>query len=96
MVLCRAMLDGELSFFEGAIQMCALRFNIRVSEDNPDIMIFIAIASETDHLPTLQTQQHWSANALHRLRPEFDKVETWAKSFSVRACHNLIARFSKQ
>lgn len=93
--LCRAMLDSELSFFEGAVQVCALHSSIRVSEDDPDIMAFVAIKSETDHWPMLRTQQHWYANALRRLQPEFDKIETWAKSFAVRACNHLIARFSK-
>ena len=93
--LCRAMLDSELSFFEGAVQVCALRSSIRVSEDDLDIMAFVAIKSETDHWTMFKTQQHWSSNALRRLQPEFDKIETWAKSFAVMACNHLIARFSK-
>lgn len=93
--LCRAMLDSELSFFEGAVQVCALHSSIRVSEDDPDIMAFVAIKSETDHWPMLRTQRHWYANALRRLQPEFDEIETWAKSFAVRACNHLIAWFSK-
>src|SRR5512139_3810383 len=94
--LCRAMLVGELSFFEGAIQVCSLRSSIRVSENDPDLMAFVVIESETDHLPPFQTRQLWSAPALQRLQPEFEKTETWAKSFAVEACKNLIERFAKQ
>jgi hypothetical protein len=94
--LCRAMLTGKLSFFEGAIQVCSLRSSIRVSENDPDIMAFVVVESETDHLPPLLTQQHWSAEALHQLQPEFEKTEVWAKGFAPNACKNLIERFAKQ
>ena len=94
--LCRAMLAGELSFFEGAIQVCSLRSSIRVSESDPDITAFVAIESETDSLPTFKAQQLWSADALQRLQPEFEKTETWAKSFASQACNNLIERFAEQ
>ena len=95
-VLCRAMLAGELSFFEGAIQVCSLRSSVRVSENDPDLMAFVVIESETDHLPLLRARQLWSNQALQRLQPEFEKTETWAKSFAVEACTNLIERFAKQ
>ena len=94
--LCRVMLAGELSFFEGAIQVCSLRSSIRVHEDDPDLTVFVVIESETDHLPPLNTQPLWSTHALQRLQPEFEKTETWAKSFAVEACKNLIERFAKQ
>ena len=94
--LCRAMLAGELSFFEGAIQVCALSSSIRVSENDPDIMAFVVIESETDHLPPLKTQPLWSTNALQRLQPELKETEAWAKSFASEACKNLIERFAKQ
>jgi len=35
-LLCRQMLSGELSFFEGAIQVCGLRFKIGVPEFDSD------------------------------------------------------------
>jgi len=94
--LCRAMLAGKLSFFEGAIEVCSLRSSIRVSENDLDIMAFVAIASETDHLPPLKAQPLWSSDALQRLQPEFEKTETWAKSFANESCKNLIERFAKQ
>lgn len=94
--LCRAMLAGELSFFEGAIEVCSLRSSIRVSENDQDIMAFVAIESETDHLPPIKAQPFWSTEALHRLQPEFEKTETWAKSFAIESCKNLIERFAKQ
>lgn len=94
--LCRAMLSGELSYFEGAIRVCPLRFNIGVPEDDPDLMAFVAISSETDHLPPKHIQHRWSPEALHRLQPEFEKTEVWAEPFASKACESLINRFAEQ
>mgnify|MGYP003346502157 CR=1 FL=1 len=93
-LLCRQMLSGELSFFEGAIQVCALRFCVGVSEFDPDLLAFVGVASETDHLPPRQVQHHWSSAALQRLHPEFEQTEVWAKGFASQACQNIIERFS--
>lgn len=94
--LCRAMLAEEMSFFEGAIRVCSLRSNLGVNENDSDLMAFVAIESETDHLPPSHTQNLWSAGALQRLQPEFEKAEEWARAFAGEACKSLIERFTKQ
>lgn len=94
--LCRQMLNGELSFFEGAIQVSALRFSVGVSEFDPDLLKFVAVESETDHLPPPHVQHRWSSAALQHLEPEFEKTEIWAKGVAVQACQNIIERFSPQ
>jgi len=94
--LCRAMLAEEMSFFEGAIRVCSLRSSLGVNENDSDLMAFVAIESETDHLPPRHMQKLWSAGALQRLQPEFEEAEKWARAFSGDACKNLIERFAKQ
>jgi Protein of unknown function (DUF2489) len=94
--LCRAMLVGQLSFFEGALRICSLRFKVGASENDPDIMAFVAIDSETHHLPPKYVQHLWSSEALLRLQPEFEKTEVWANSFASKACENLLKRFTQQ
>lgn len=92
--LAQAMLDGNLSFFEGAAQVLALKNQIGGIEDtDPDFNAFVAIASETDHLPLKKVHSLWSPEALKRLEPEFSQTEEWASSFAPFACKNLIARF---
>ncbi len=93
--LCRAMLSGEMSYFEGAFRICPLRHNIGVSEDDTDLMAFVLIGSETDHLPPKHIQHRWSQEALLRLQPEFEKTEVWASPFGSKACKNLIERFAE-
>ncbi|MCE9535549.1 MAG: DUF2489 domain-containing protein, partial [Nitrospirae bacterium] len=64
-----------------------------IADRDPDFDVFVAIESETDHLP-LHAQQHlWDPEALATLAPEFAKTEIWATSFTPTACHSLISRF---
>lgn len=90
------MLNGDLSFFEGAIQVCSLRFSVGIPEFDPDLLVFVAIETETDHLPLSHVQHRWSNDALQRRQPEFEKTENWAKEVANQACQNLIKRLSAQ
>lgn len=87
------MLNGELSYFEGAAEV--LRIDLRligIPERDPDLQKFVLIRSGTDHLPLKQQQELWSAEALSRLRDEFAQTERWAESFAAEACRDLIER----
>jgi hypothetical protein len=95
-LLCHQMLNGDRSFFEGAIEVCALRSMVGVPEFDPDLLAFAAIASETVHLPPPHAQHRWSSAALEQLQPEFERTEVWARGFASQACHNIIERFSPQ
>lgn len=94
--LCEAMLSGQLSYLEGAVKVCQLQHQIRVPDFDPDIMAFIAIRSETDHLPLEQVRHHWSAETLQKLAPEFERTEQWAAPFASEACRHLVQRFGAQ
>lgn len=92
--LAHAMLDGKLSFLEGAVQVHAIKNRlIGIAERDPDFDAFLTIMSETDHLPLEAQRRLWAPEALARLEPEFKRTEEWAKSFAPQACRNLIARF---
>ncbi|MEM5344267.1 DUF2489 domain-containing protein [Paraburkholderia azotifigens] len=92
--LAHAMLDGKVSFLEGAVQVHTIKNRlIGIAERDADFGVFLVIMSETDHLP-LEAQRHlWAPEALARLDPELKRTEEWARSFALQACRNLIARF---
>jgi len=92
--LCRAVLAGELSFFEGALRIAPLQSCIGVREHDPDFTPFVVIRSDTDHLPPQSVRHRWSPEALQQLEPEFEKTEVWGKKYATAACENLIKRFS--
>ncbi len=91
--VAKAMLNGETSFLEGAIELSSLLHQAELTED-PDLSIFSAVASETDSLPIGPVRQHWSKTALERLDPELQKAEEWAKQVAGGACESLARRFA--
>jgi|APTNR8051073442_1049403.scaffolds.fasta_scaffold12594_2 hypothetical protein len=95
--LAAAMLSKEVSFFEGADQVLRLRQEIGgIADHDPDFDAFVAIRSETDHLPLQAQQPLWNPEALTRLAPEWARTEIWAASFAPAACQRLLARFRGQ
>jgi hypothetical protein len=94
--LLYSMLDGRLSYFEGAAQVLNIdRRLLGISEQDSDFEKFVLIRSETDHLPLHQQRPLWSADALEKLQGEFAQTEEWAKTFAPEACNNLIAKIQK-
>jgi hypothetical protein len=93
--LAQSMLSKELSFFEGSVQVLHLKTQVGgIKDSDEDFNAFVVIESETDHLP-LKNQRHlWSSKVLARLEPEFIKNEEWATTFAIKACTNIIARFT--
>lgn len=89
-----AMLEGKMSFIEGARRICGLRFKAELSNSDPDIVPFVAIDSETDALPLGDVRQLWAPDALAKLQPEIDKAESWARSVGHSPSQNLAARFT--
>jgi hypothetical protein len=93
--LAQAMLNGDVSFFDGAAQVLAIKSQLSgIADRDSDFDAFVAIQSETDHLPLEAQRSLWSSSALAALEPEFQRTEEWARSFAPGACRNLIARFS--
>lgn len=93
--LAQAMLNGKLPFLEGAVQVLAIKSRLSgVADRDSDFDAFVAIQSETDHLPLEAQRPLWSPTALAELEPELRRAEEWAKSFAPSACWNLIARFN--
>jgi len=87
------MLKGSLSGIEGARILASLRHEAAVREDDPDFMVFVAIASETDDFPADAARQYWSTEALEKLDPTYHQAEKWALDYGKKACESLVHRF---
>jgi hypothetical protein len=89
--IARAMLTGQVSFIEGSRGICeVVPGGLR---DDPDIIAFVLIDSETDALPVGAQQKLWQPKALEDLRPRIEQAEQWAKTTATAHCRNLIVRF---
>ncbi len=89
----QAMLNGQMSYLLGARRLDSLRHEVSVSDD-ADLMVFAAIASNTDDYPLGPVCELWDKQALERLQPEIDAAERWAKERSMSTCAKLVQRFA--
>ena|SRR5713101_6334763 len=87
-------LNGQLDILEAARQIAALRSELEVSEDDPDLMAFVVIQSETETLPIGVEASHWAEEALLRKAPEVARAREWAWQTAGSELKNLVARFS--
>ncbi|MBL0122806.1 MAG: DUF2489 domain-containing protein [Betaproteobacteria bacterium] len=83
--VAQRMLDEKLSFIEGAREICALRDEVDVPQDDGDFAVFDLIESETDALPFGPVRKHWSPTALENLEPEFRQSGTLGPCNSYRS-----------
>jgi len=88
------MLNGDVPFLEGAIELASLRHEAAVEESDPDFLPFVAIASEIDNLPIGEMRKNWSHEALIKHQPEIDDAIIWAKKIGTAACKSIAERFN--
>jgi Protein of unknown function (DUF2489) len=92
--VARGMLNGDIPFLEGAIELASLRHEAAVEERDPDFMPFAVIESEIDNLPIGAQRKHWSQDALDKHQSEIDNAIIWANEIGTEACQSLIKRFN--
>jgi hypothetical protein len=90
----RLLRDGKMSVVEGAWRLNALRHEVTQNDFDDDFMLFVAIASETDHLPVGEVRKQYATEALVRADKEIEEVDKIYRSQVEVACEKLIARFS--
>ncbi|PPD43120.1 MAG: DUF2489 domain-containing protein [Methylobacter sp.] len=92
-LIALAMLNDEMDFLEGSIQLVSMRHDVAVEENDPDFRAFVGIASEIDGLPIGPSKKYWSNKALIRHQPQVDAATVWAKQFGTIALHSIVRRF---
>lgn len=90
----RLLRDGKMSVVEGAWKLSALKHEVTQEDFDDDFMLFVAIASETGHLPLGEARQQYAKEALVRADKEIEEVEKIYRTQVKTACEKLIARFS--
>ena len=88
------MLDGKVSFIEGARGIAVCRLEAELTEDDRDLVAFVAIDSETDTVPFGEVRQLWQPEALANPQPRIDRAEKWATDVGREHCQNLIRRLA--
>jgi hypothetical protein len=93
--LARSILRGETSVILGSRRLASLAHELvsdwRLGEE---FVVFGALASESDHLPSGPERQYWSESALAREDQNIARLETRYRSEVLQACRKVIERFS--
>ena len=97
--ICEAILRSEMGAIPGSRILNRLEFDLLhhgasgCFDRDEDFIPFVAIDSETDHLPVDWERQNWSTEALERKDQEIATAEERAKEVVFPACKKLIERF---
>lgn len=90
--ICEAVLREEVGVIVGARRLKGFGHELCGDHDE-DFLGFVAIDSQTDHLPVDQERHNWGAGALERKDKEIAEAEALYKEEAFAACRKLIGRF---
>ena len=90
--ICEAILNEDIGVIAGSRRLNHLGYELDLDRDE-DFLTFVAINSETDHLPVDSERQNWSVEALKRKDKEIAEFEAAYKDQAIESCKKLIARF---
>lgn len=88
-----ALSQGSVPLLEGVRKLASLSFGGENRNDDPDFTLFVAINSETDHLPSESTRSLCAAAWLNQCDRELAEVERVYGSSVKAACERLVARY---
>lgn len=96
--ICGAVLNEEIGVIAGSRILCGLEHELFQREVGrfqyeEDFIPFVAINSETDHLPVDYERANWGVEGLRRKDEEIAKAEAFYKADAFEARRKLIARF---
>jgi len=94
--IARDILEARISIIEAARQIALLRHGIGVDRADPDLLLFVGIDSDTDHLPLGDVGVHWAPEALARKDLEIAQAEAFYRDRVFEVCSRLVARFAQE
>ena len=89
----QALLDGRSPFLDSIGLLSGLRFEVAADGHDPDFLVFLAIDSETDHLPSTNAKEHCAPEWLIKCEAEEKQVSIVYACQIEEACHRLMRRF---
>jgi hypothetical protein len=93
--IAEGILDGKIGIIEGSRILAGLRLKVSGDSFDPDFIDFVAIASETDHLPVGPVRKEWAPDSLAKKDVEMKDTEDFYRERTLAACKKLIQRFGE-
>ena len=91
--MARDLLEGEIDFLSGVRGLRGLKHEVSDNDFDPDFLVFVAIYSETDHIPLPELRESCSESWLKKCDKEVEGVEERNREQVAEACRKLINRF---
>jgi len=83
----------ELSFLDGVRLINEIGHRLTREAADPDFVLFIAIDSESDHLPNSHARSISSSTCIERANREESELESKYGAQVAAACERLLGRF---
>jgi hypothetical protein len=90
---CRDLLEGRIGVIEASRELSRSRFEAD-AETDPDLGVFVAIDSETNHLPVGTDRREWAPDALEAKDREIREYEQASRDDAYRAARSLLKKYS--
>src|SRR4029078_6496091 len=87
--LCEAVLAEEIGIIAPSRRIHRLVFQLPGTRDD-EFNLFVAIDSDTDHLPVDRERRNWSTEALERKDKEIAEAESFYKDQVAEQCKSLL------
>jgi hypothetical protein len=91
---CRDYLAGTLGLIEASRLLASCSHSLR-EDRNSEFTFFIAVESETDHLPVGEYRNQWAADSLKAKDEEINSIEEFYRRDAVAAATFLLKRFQE-
>lgn len=91
---CRDYLTGTLGLIEASRYLASCAHSLR-EDRNSEFTFFIAVESETDHLPVGEYRNQWAADSLEVKDDEINSIEEFYRRDAVAAATLLLKRFEE-
>ena len=92
--MASALAQRSLPLLAGVRVLSALSHTLGADVDDPDFSLFVAIDSETDHLPNAEARAVSSSTWLEQCDREVAEVERVYGSAINAACERLLFRYA--
>ena len=91
--IAQQILKQSLSVVDGSVRLSTLRLDVCDDPADEDFRLFVAIESESDHLPLKEVRKKYSEQALEKADTEIEEIEKIYRGQIQTACKKLIERF---
>jgi hypothetical protein len=94
--IAERLLGGKIGIIEASRQIASLRHGAGIGNGDPDVLLFVGVDSETDHLPIGAGREHWAADALAAKDAEIARAEAFYRKRVLEVCPRLVARYAQE